>query len=102
MRMVYTNENRCLVANARNLLELQGVEVILKNEFASSVIGEVSAFDAWVEVWVLNDDDYEKSCSLIENSLSKEDDEEWRCSRCKEVNDASFELCWNCNEPVPV
>jgi hypothetical protein len=96
MKMVYTNENRFLVSNAKNILELQGIDVTLKNEFASSVIGEVSAFDAWVEVWVLNDADYEEACSIIESSLSKDGDKEWVCSGCNEKNDASFEICWNC------
>ena len=96
MKMVYTNENRFLVGNAKNILELQGIDVTLKNEFASGAIGEVSAFDAWVEVWVLNDADYEDACSIIESSLSKEGDDEWVCTSCKEKNDASFETCWNC------
>jgi hypothetical protein len=96
MKMVYTNENRFLVSNAKNILELQGIDVTLKNEFASSVIGEVSAFDAWVEIWVLNGDDYQQACNIIESSLSKEDDAEWVCASCKEINDASFETCWNC------
>ncbi len=72
MKMVYTNENRFLVANAKNILESNGMDVLLKNEFASSVIGEVSAFDAWVEIWVLNDDDYRNACKIIESSLSEE------------------------------
>jgi hypothetical protein len=101
MKMVYTNENRFLVSNAKNILELQGIDVTLKNEFASGAIGEVSAFDAWVEVWVLNDSDYEQACSIIESSLSKENAEEWVCTSCKEINDASFELCWNCQSESP-
>ncbi len=96
MKMVYTNENRFLVSNAKNILELQGVDVTLKNEFASSVIGEVSAFDSWVELWVLRDADYEQACRIIESSLSKEGDKEWVCGGCNETNDASFETCWNC------
>ena len=99
--MVYTNENRFLVSNAKNILELQGIDVTLKNEFASSVIGEVSAFDAWVEIWVLKDTDYEEACRIIENSLSKEDDKEWVCTSCNEKNDASFETCWNCQSESP-
>lgn len=96
MKMVYTNENRFIVANARNILESHGMNLILKNEFASSVIGEVSAFDAWVEIWVTDDSDYEEACRIIEGSLSKESEMEWVCKQCKEENDASFEICWNC------
>lgn len=96
MKMVYTNENRFIVANAKNILENHNIAVILKNEFAASAIGEVSAFDAWLEIWVIDDADYEKAFKIIENSLSKSNASPWRCSHCGEHNDASFEICWQC------
>jgi hypothetical protein len=94
--MIYTNENRFIVSNAKNILESHGINVILKNEFASSVIGEVSAFDAWVEIWVCHDSDYKKAFEIITSSLSIENSPEWYCTQCEEKNDASFEICWNC------
>ena len=96
MKMVYTNESSFIVGNAKNILEAHGIGVILKNEHASSVIGEVSAFDAWLEIWVKNDDDYPNACKIIESSLSSENAAQWLCTRCDEEIDASFELCWNC------
>jgi hypothetical protein len=96
MKMIYTNENPFIVSNAKNILESQGIEVILKNEFSSSVIGEISAFDTWVEIWVRNSSDYEKAFEIMESSLSAEDADEWLCDECKEDNDAAFEICWNC------
>ncbi|MGK0499231.1 MAG: hypothetical protein ACJAYG_000865 [Oceanicoccus sp.] len=96
MKMIYTNENRLIVGNAKNILESYDIDVILKNEFASSAIGEVSAFDAWVEIWLTNEADYERAIIILESSLSQVDAAEWLCSQCKEQNDASFEFCWNC------
>ena len=55
MKLVYTNENRMIVGNAKNILEGHGIETILKNEYAQGAVGEISAFDAWPELWVLND-----------------------------------------------
>jgi hypothetical protein len=102
MKMVYTNENRFIVANASNILESQGIELILKNEFASGAIGEISAFDAWVELWVVDDSDYDKACKILAGALSEEGASEWLCKHCKEKNDASFETCWKCqNERSP-
>jgi hypothetical protein len=98
MKMIYTNENRFLVANAKNILESNGINVIIKNEFASSAMGEISAFDSWVEIWVIDDSDYERAFTIIESSLSKQDAIEWQCGQCAENNDASFELCWNCQK----
>jgi len=96
MKMVYTNDNRFIVANARNILEAHNIDVLLKNEHASSVIGEVSAFDAWLEIWVRNDSDYKRAVDVIECSLSEAGAIEWICDHCSEQNDASFETCWNC------
>lgn len=70
--------------------------MFVKNEHASSIVGEVSAFDSWVELWVHDDADYERACSILDGSISDIDDLPWNCSKCCEENDASFELCWNC------
>lgn len=96
MKMVYTNENLFLVGNAKNILEADGVEVIVKNEFAQGAIGEISAFDSWPQLWVLNDTDYEHALTIIKNASGKDHASEWICSNCNESNDASFEVCWKC------
>ena len=94
--MVFTDSNRFIVGNARNILESHGFELFLKNEHAVSVIGEVSAFDAWLELWVVNDSDYDRACNVLENALSEKGAAPWMCKNCTEENDASFELCWSC------
>ena len=102
MRIIYTNENRLIVGNTKNILESHGIEVILKNEYSQGAVGEISAFDAWPELWVINDSDYENAIEVIEvievieNYLSKESDPEWVCTSCGENNDASFGSCWKC------
>jgi len=101
MKMVYTNENRLITGNASNILENHGIKIVLKNEFSSSASGEISAFDTWPEIWVVKDSDYEKAVKIIENSLSRDSEPEWLCTHCAEKNDASFELCWNCQNLPP-
>ncbi len=96
MKQVYTHENRFFVANAKHILESHGIRVFLKNEHASSIMGEAAALHAWVELWVDDDADYERACRIIETSLSQKDAVGWQCAHCNEENDASFELCWNC------
>jgi len=102
MKMVYTNESRMLVGNAKNILESHEIDVILKNEFAQGANGELSPFDTWPELWVLNDSDHDKAVGVIENSLSKETDPEWKCITCGESNDASFGSCWKCQTACPI
>lgn len=96
MKLVYTNENRFLVANARNLVENAGIAVKLKNEYAAGGVGDLSPFDAWLELWVLEDKDYQHAIEIIGSSLSSEGAKPWICDFCNEQNDSSFEVCWNC------
>lgn len=101
MKQVYTSENRFLVANARNILEAEGIEVTVRNEHASSAMGELSPLDTWMELWVINECDYERACNILDTSLSQSSAPEWTCSNCGESNDASFELCWQCGASGP-
>ena len=100
MKMVYTNDNRMLVGNARNLLEAQGIDLLVKNEYAGGVIGELSAFDAWVELWVIDEGDYARACEILAAALSGADEPDWHC-RCGEINDRSFDYCWRCQGDPP-
>ena len=96
MKLVYTNENRFFVSNAKNIVASSGIEVIVKNEYAAGGVGDLSPFDAWMELWVCNDEDYDSACRVIETALSNDGDPEWTCSQCDEINDASFDVCWQC------
>ena len=95
MKLVYSNESLFLVGNAKNILETHGLEVLVKNEFAQGAIGEISAFDAWPELWV-EDADYKNALQVLEAALSYSGSCDWICNHCQESNDASFEVCWNC------
>lgn len=100
MRQVYTNANRMLVLNVQNLLEQAGLKTLLRNEFAVGGMGELSPFDAWLEVWVVDDADFAKAKELASSSMSGVDATPWICNRCRESNDASFDYCWNCQNDV--
>jgi len=96
LKLIYTNENRYLVHNIQNIVENAGINIMLKNEFAAGAAGDLVPHETWLELWVSNDNDYEKAMTIIESSFSNESDPEWVCGNCMELNDASFEFCWNC------
>lgn len=96
MKLIYTSENRFLVGNAKNIVENAGIEVILKNQYISGGVGELSPLDTWPELWVVHDSDYEKASRLLEDTLNPGDTKEWRCGHCGEINAGSFEYCWKC------
>ncbi|WP_295899141.1 DUF2007 domain-containing protein [uncultured Vibrio sp.] len=96
MKQIYSCENHFLIVNAKNIIEGMGIETFVKNEFATGAIGEISAFDCWPELWIVNDSDYDKAAEAIAAMTSTKSASTWVCTQCSEVNEPSFELCWNC------
>ncbi len=102
MKLIYTHENPLMVAHAKNLLEQQGLQVILKNEYARGGIGDIAALDTWQEVWVANDRDYATAVEIIKSAAQVPPVSHWHCDNCGEENAGSFETCWNCQNERPV
>ena len=101
MKLIYTNENSFLVSNIKNIVENKGINVFLKNEFAAAGgSGDLAPLETWVELWVVDDDDYDRAMAVIENFKAQES-RDWTCSSCSEENAGSFEYCWNCQENCP-
>ncbi|MBA6233044.1 MULTISPECIES: putative signal transducing protein [unclassified Colwellia] len=96
MKLLYSNENQFLVNNVKNIIEAENISSFIKNEFAQGAVGEISAFDSWPEVWVANDEDYERALALLASSQLDVKGHDWLCKNCKEKNAPSFEICWNC------
>ncbi|MDP2562841.1 DUF2007 domain-containing protein [Psychrobium sp. 1_MG-2023] len=96
MKLIYSNENSFLVNNMKNLVEAQRIEVFVKNEFAQGALGEISVFDAWPELWVVNDADFDRAMTIVDASQNQNHGSEWLCQGCFEKNDAAFEVCWQC------
>ena len=97
MKQVYTHENIAMVGNARNLLEAAGISCRLQNEYAGGGSGELPFVQAWPELWVTEDADYQQACDLIEQAFAGPLKKEWTCAACEERNAGSFEICWNCS-----
>lgn len=96
MKLIYTNENRFLVSNMKNIVENAGIEVTLKNEYISGGAGELSPFDTWLELWVVEDTNQNRAIQLINDAQLTDNDHDWFCPQCHERNNAAFEICWNC------
>lgn len=102
MKLLYTHPNRILVENARNIVENAGIETRLQNEFAGGGIGELAPIDAWVELWAVHEQDYEKAKAVLDTAFAPSDELDWRCPKCGEANSSAFEVCWQCqSSPLP-
>lgn len=98
MKLIYTHENRLLVNNAQNILENAGIPIAIKNEYAAGASGDLSFLNTWLELWVVNDEDYSKAIETLDAALANSNNREWTCGNCDELNAASFDICWNCQQ----
>lgn len=96
MKLVYTHSNRFLVLNAKNLVELENITVILRNEFSSAAAGELPPIDNWLELWVAEDLHFDRALRVI-SAFNAEPSADWWCKRCGEQNGCAFEHCWECS-----
>ena len=97
MKQVFTSEDRLMVYHLKNLLELHGIQCIVKNDNLSSVMGEVPVLVAWPELWVVDSDMEAWAKEIIKRSRKEiKDGPGWVCENCGEKHSAQFTECWNC------
>lgn len=99
MKLIYTHENRLLVELAKSKLEIAGIPVFLKNEYAQGATGELAPHQAWPELWLERERDLEHARQLLADVEKGLDS--WRCRACGEENGAAFDYCWNCQRTRP-
>jgi Putative prokaryotic signal transducing protein len=90
LKRVFGSFNQTLVFHARNLLQAQGIEVLVRNATLSSALGELPP--AETELWVMNDADVSRAHEVLHRRVSGPD---WTCG-CGETLGAQFTQCWKC------
>lgn len=102
MKKVTTADSLVLINHYKNLLESEGIDAFIRNEFLGGVMGEVPFQEVWPELWVRHDLDYDRAVQLIDaaNLLNESEGDPWRCRKCGEENEPTFAVCWNCETPA--
>ena len=100
MKRVFSSFNRVAAHHAKNLLEAEGIGVIVRNEFLSSAMGELPPAECQAEVWVLREDEAARAETVLRNSFSRKDEPAWTC-RCGERCEGQFTQCWRCGTTRP-
>ncbi len=101
VKLLYTSSNPMMVTHLRNLLQSEGVECRLKNEFLYSIAGEVPPTMIWPELWVA-ESDFDRAQRVVNEALAdKSGLPPWRCAECGEQVEGQFDLCWQCGAPRP-
>lgn len=86
----------------QSVLEANGVATTLKNQYASSGVGEIPFLEAIPQVWILYKRDLAKAKQVIDE-LEKSRGQnqgfkDWECSHCGAEVEGSFAVCWQCGK----
>ncbi|MCB1583998.1 MAG: DUF2007 domain-containing protein [Xanthomonadales bacterium] len=109
MKKVFTDEFITWVSQAKQILEEAEIPCFLKNEYATSIGGEIPFFENWPELWIHRDSDYEEAQQLLQplrdsrkSSSTTETLADWQCLNCGEHNEGQFALCWSCGQMADI
>ena len=65
MKRVFTAPTLTEAHLVMGALRNEGIEAVIKNEYLSGLAGEVPFMEAWPEVWIMEDQDFERAQSLL-------------------------------------
>jgi hypothetical protein len=92
LKRVYSSFNQTAVYHARNLLQAEGIEVMVRNAILSSAMGELPPAECQMELWVVEDADAIRARDVLQRTISGP---EWNCA-CGEKLGPQFTQCWRC------
>ena len=92
MKRVFGSYNQQIVHHAKNLLEAAGIEVLIRNQYLSSAMGELPPAECEAQIWVLNDADLTRAQQVLQHQDAGPD---WTCV-CGELLGGQFTQCWRC------
>jgi len=94
---VFENFDFSRVGQMQSLLESHGIPTFVKNQFSSSVMGEVPFVEVCPQLYILDAADLEAAQNLLRpGATGPADAEDWVCAKCGMKIDGQFERCWNC------
>jgi len=103
MLKVFENFDFSRVGRIQSLLESYGIPTFIKNQYTSSVMGEVPFVEVCPQLFILDDRDFEQARRLIGTEFEEAAPaSSWVCTGCGARIEGQFACCWRCgNEPAP-
>ena len=75
---------------------MHNIDCHIKNDFGNTMGAEFGIGNTLLELWVKEDEDYQRAREIIEQQLHQEERAAWTCPNCGEENAGQFAICWNC------
>lgn len=101
MIKVYESFDLSRVGHMQSLLESHGIRTFMRNQFGSSVMGEVPFIEVVPQLFVLRDQDVARALDLLRVDVVAEPDAELStCLACGAEVSVNFSHCWSCGAPL--
>jgi hypothetical protein len=97
MKKIYSAPILAEVENMKNVLQLNGIESTITNQYLNVGIGGI---DCSPELWV-EQRDVERALQIIQTTETGPNESQgtWVCRGCNEEVEGQFSECWNCGKP---
>jgi Putative prokaryotic signal transducing protein len=96
LKRVFSSFNLAAAHHARNLLDVEGIRSVVRNEMLSSAMGELPPAECQIEVWVVREADFERADRVLRSAHSPGNENPWQCASCGEGCEGQFTQCWRC------
>ena len=97
MIKVFENFDFSRVGQMQSLLESHGIKTFIKNQYGSSVMGEVPFVEVVPQLFVLEQKDVARAKQLLLLDLPVDGPEEdWVCPECGVDVEGTLYRCWKC------
>jgi hypothetical protein len=100
MKQVFVSQHLFEVEMRKERLEQAGIPCTIKNQRSSSLAGEIPFTEIFPELWVIQNEDYDRARHVLEEGLvllaSSQDT--WICAGCGERHESQFAACWKCGQ----
>ncbi len=100
MRRLIIAPNLALATLWADWLCQAGIATTVQRVFAGGSIGEVPPDQANPELWVEDEDDWQRAGAMLE-AFRHPPSHHWACPGCQEIIDGPFEQCWKCGTQMP-
>jgi hypothetical protein len=97
MIKVFENFDFSRVGQMQSLLESHGIRTFLKNQYGSSVMGEVPFVEVCPQLFILEDSDLPRARQLLKlDEADPDPQDDWVCPECGVDVEGAFGKCWKC------
>ncbi len=100
MRRLIIAPNLALATLWADWLCQAGIPTTVQRVFAGSIAGELPPDQAQPELWVEDEQDWQRAGVLLE-AFRHPPSQVWACPGCHEIIEGPFEQCWKCGHAMP-